>query len=110
MVSTRRRTNSVGASLKCARNKRVNFFYMDASALAKRYTIEPGSVLLDHLFANATPDRLYVFNLGIAEVASLLVRKKNSGLISITTLTQALADLRAQIVTPAVPHKTEAGN
>jgi predicted nucleic acid-binding protein len=76
----------------------VRSFYLDASALAKRYSLELGTPLLNHLFTSVPLDRLYVFNVGMAEVASLLVRKKNADLISTAALTQALADLRVEIV------------
>jgi predicted nucleic acid-binding protein len=78
--------------------KRVRSFYADASALAKRYFPEPGAVLVDHLFANVSQGRLYVLNVGIAEVVSALVRKKNAGQFSPAALRQALANLDTEVV------------
>jgi predicted nucleic acid-binding protein len=86
----------------------MHFFYVDASALAKRYTPELGSPVVDHLFAKVTSDRFYVLGLGIAEVVSLLVRQKNSGKLDATTYTQALVNFRAEILAPAVVHVVEA--
>jgi predicted nucleic acid-binding protein len=80
----------------------VNWFYLDASALAKRYAPEPGSVLVDHLLAGVPAHRLSVFNVSMAEVVSLLVRKRNTGVISTAALSQAVIDLGAEIATTAV--------
>ncbi len=54
----------------------MNFFFLDGSALAKRYVAEPGTPLVDSLLANVSPDRLVVLNVGFAEVVSILVRRK----------------------------------
>jgi hypothetical protein len=71
---------------------------MDASALAKRYAQETGIPLLDHLFTRVTQDRLYLFNVGIAEVFSILVRKKNAGHLSAAAFAQAFLDFGVEIV------------
>jgi len=76
----------------------VHWFYLDASALAKRYVPESGSLLLDHLLTSVPANRLYLFNVGMGEVVSLLVRKRNAGLISTARLSQALADFDTEIV------------
>jgi hypothetical protein len=36
----------------------VNFFYLDASALGKRYALEMGAVLINRLFDSVAKDRL----------------------------------------------------
>jgi hypothetical protein len=60
----------------------VQFFFLDASALAKRYAPEVGTPLINHLLTRVPLDRLYLLNVGMAEVLSLLVRKKNAGQLS----------------------------
>ena len=57
-------------------------FCLDGSALAKRYVPEAGSVLMDFILDNVSEDRLYLLNIGFAEVVSVLVRKKNAGAIT----------------------------
>ena len=47
-------------------------FFMDGSALAKRYVTETGTALVDFLFNNVPADRMVVLNLGFAEVVSVL--------------------------------------
>jgi predicted nucleic acid-binding protein len=76
----------------------VRFFYLDASALAKRYTPETGTALIDQIFAGAGLDRLYVFNVGIAEIVSVFVRKKNAGQLPAAAFTQALVNFGAEIL------------
>lgn len=80
------------------------------SALAKRYTPEPGDVLIDHLFDSVTPERMFVFSLGVAEVVSILVRKRNDKRLSASTFAQAMADFSAEIIHPANLHKVAADN
>jgi predicted nucleic acid-binding protein len=76
-------------------------FYLDASALAKRYAPETGSVLVDAILDKVPGDRIHVLNIGIGEIVSILVRKKNAGVISAAYLGQALLNLEAEIVRPA---------
>jgi predicted nucleic acid-binding protein len=79
----------------------VRCFYLDASALAKRYSLEVGTVLMNHLFAQVAPSRLYVFNVGLAEVASVVVRKRNAGQLTAALCAQTVLDLGAEIVRSA---------
>jgi len=76
----------------------ANSFHMDASALAKRYVPERGFSLINAILDTVSPDRIPVLNIGMGEVVSILVRKRNAGLISAAELAQALADFTAEIV------------
>ena len=38
----------------------MRLFFLDGSALAKRYVAEPGTPLIDFLFDHVSPDRLVV--------------------------------------------------
>jgi predicted nucleic acid-binding protein len=79
----------------------VHDFYWDASALVKRYTLETGIPFVNHLFAHVTSDRMMCLIVGIGEVISILVRKKNASLITDNAFTQALADFRAEVIDAA---------
>ena len=57
----------------------MRFFFLDGSALAKRYVAEPGTPSLDLLFDQVAADRLVVLNVGITEVLSIFSRRKNAG-------------------------------
>jgi predicted nucleic acid-binding protein len=73
-------------------------FCLDGSALAKRYVPEAGSVLMDFILDNVPEDRLYLLNIGFAEVVSVLVRKKNSGTITDGQFGQALLEFEKEII------------
>jgi predicted nucleic acid-binding protein len=76
----------------------VNSFYWDASALAKRYAPEIGTPLVNHLFTYVTPDRMLCLIVGVSEVISIFVRKKNARLITPEAFSQALVDFRTEII------------
>jgi uncharacterized protein len=83
------------------------FFYFDASALAKRYVPEPGTQVINHLFSKRTPSEFLVLNIGMAEIVSLLVRKRNAGKLSPSGFLQCLADLRVEIISQPAFRKLE---
>ena len=79
---------------------RVDF---DASALSKRYVLEPGTAGVHRVFARVPRDRMHVLAAGMGEVASVLVRRRNAGSLSATAFARALAAFRAEVVDdPAV--------
>ena len=49
----------------------ANSFYMDASALAKRYIPEKGSTQVDVILDTVPADRIYLLNIGTGEVIVL---------------------------------------
>ncbi len=79
----------------------MHYFYWDASALAKRYAPEIGTPLVNALFCTASRDRMMCLSVGTGEVISVLVRKKNAGLIPDTVFSQALIDFRAEVLSSA---------
>ena len=76
----------------------ANSFYMDASALAKRYVPEKGSAQIDAILDHVPSNRIRLLNIGAGEVVSILVRKRNAGTLSLVDFGQALADFDAEIV------------
>jgi predicted nucleic acid-binding protein len=83
----------------------MNYFLLDASALVKHYAPEPGTALVDHLFARASRDRLACLMLGAAEVVATLVRKRNGGSLTPAAFTVAMGQLRAEVLNAAVFRK-----
>lgn len=75
-----------------------NSFYMDASALAKRYLLEKGHELVDEIFNNVPSTRIHFLNIGAGEILSVLVRKRNAGNLPIADFQQAVASFDAEIV------------
>jgi predicted nucleic acid-binding protein len=54
----------------------ANSFYVDASSLAKRYVPEKGSAQVHTLLDTLPGNRLYLLNVGVGEIVSILVRKR----------------------------------
>jgi hypothetical protein len=71
---------------------------MDASALAKRYVPEKGVAQVNAILDTVPAERICVLNVGMGEVMSILVRKRNSGAITAAEFTQAAAEFKAEIV------------
>jgi predicted nucleic acid-binding protein len=79
----------------------VNYFYWDASALAKRYAPESGTPLVNYLFANVSLNKMMCLNIGTGEVISIFVRKRNAGIIPDVAFSQAMIDFRAEVIDSA---------
>jgi predicted nucleic acid-binding protein len=86
----------------------VVFVFLDASALAKRYAPEAGTPVVNHLMAKVPSSRWVVLNLGVTEVASLLVRKRNRRQLSAAAFDQAMADFRLEIIAAPAVHQATA--
>lgn len=72
--------------------------YFDASALIKRYTIEPGTPFLNQAFENTPPSRRLCLVLGFLEVVSILVRKKNDSRIDQDQFEQSMSELWGEVM------------
>ncbi len=76
----------------------ANSFYLDASALAKRYAPEKGYLLVNAIINQVRSNRIHFLNIGAGEILSVLVRKRNAGTLSIVDFQQAVASFNAEIV------------
>src|SRR5713226_8680507 len=76
----------------------ANVFYFDASALVKRYTNETGFELINSLFGQVPRNETLCLHLGVLEVFSVLVRKKNAGHFSKPVFDQVLVDFRNEVI------------
>jgi predicted nucleic acid-binding protein len=79
----------------------ANSFYMDASALAKRYIPEKGNELVDEILDSIPSTRIHLLNIEAGEILSVLVRRRNAGTHSIANFEQAVASFDAEIVRAA---------
>ncbi|HQU47269.1 MAG TPA: type II toxin-antitoxin system VapC family toxin [Pirellulales bacterium] len=73
-------------------------FFLDGSALAKRYVPETGSDLMDFIFDSVPEHHIYLVNVGAAEVVSVLVRKRNAGALSVADFNQAILELENEVI------------
>jgi predicted nucleic acid-binding protein len=76
-------------------------FYLDASVLAKRYVVEQGTLVVNHLFRRVARDAMMCLTLGTIEVISVFVRKKNAGVVPDTVFRQAMTDFRSEVMDTA---------
>ena len=76
----------------------ANYFYLDASALVKRYVTEKGTPLLNELFDHAAPRTMMCLHLGTVEAFSILVRKKNAGILPDLAFKQILVEFKKEIL------------
>ena len=79
----------------------MNFFYFDASGIAKRYAVEVGTPLVNYLFANVTSNRMICLTIGACEVVWIFVRKKNRGDITSAVFNQAIVDFQTEVIKAA---------
>jgi len=76
-------------------------FYLDASALAKRYVVEQGTLVVNHLFRRVARDDMMCLTLGTLEVISVFVRKKNASAVPDLVFRQAMTDFRSEVIDAA---------
>ncbi|MDE0400162.1 MAG: type II toxin-antitoxin system VapC family toxin [Candidatus Poribacteria bacterium] len=57
----------------------MNYFWLDASAVVKRYITEVGTANMQYFFTHVRPDRMIICRpITVGEVISIFVRRKNS--------------------------------
>jgi predicted nucleic acid-binding protein len=78
-----------------------HYFYLDASALAKRYVRETGTPVLNQLFRQGSRDHMMCLHLGTMEVISIFVRKRNVQRLTVAAFNQALTDFKQEILDAA---------
>ena len=76
----------------------MQWLYFDASALIKRYSQETGTPLVNEVFRLLPRSRMTCSTLGILEIVSILVRKRNDGRLNQTLFEQAMIEFRAEVI------------
>jgi predicted nucleic acid-binding protein len=76
----------------------VVWVYFDASALVKRYSPEDGTELVNELFHQLPIAQMTCAVIGVLEIISVLVRKRNDGRLSLKLFTQAMLELNKEII------------
>ena len=74
----------------------MHYFFVDASALVKRYHHESGSDVINHLFdtlLHSSPERIAITPLILSETISVLSRKHHGGSIPLDLYQKATARL-----------------
>ena len=76
----------------------MKLVYFDASALAKRYSIEPGTEQIDRIFELIPKEQMNCAGINVGEVVSILVRKHNDGRLSEPAFAKALAEFHREVI------------
>ena len=76
----------------------MDAFYFDASALAKKYSDEPGTETVNRIFEISPRPRLMCLTIGATEIVSILVRKRNDGRLSREAFSQSLMNLYGEVI------------
>jgi predicted nucleic acid-binding protein len=74
------------------------WIYFDASALIKRYSQESGTQLINEAFQRLSPRQMTCSLLGVLEIVSILVRKRNDGRLAQILFEQAMAEFKAEVI------------
>lgn len=72
--------------------------FWDASGLAKRYTAEAGRATVNALFTVVASRDMFLTPLGYAETYSILLRKRNGGILDSRAFAAAINALRAEVL------------
>ncbi len=76
----------------------MQWIYFDASALIKRYSQETGTPLVNEVFRHLPLSRMTCSTMGILEIISVLVRKRNDGRLNRALFEQAMIEFRAEVI------------
>ena len=76
----------------------MNYFWLDANAIVKRYVIEKGSPIINHFFTYISPERMICFFDSMDETRSVIVRKRNRAEITSSQFNQAIQQFEVEIV------------
>ena len=76
----------------------MNYFWLDANAIAKRYVVEKGSSLINHLFSQVDAGRIICLFDSMDEARFVIVKKRNQGVITMNTFNQTIQQFETEIV------------
>ena len=76
----------------------MNYFWLDANAIAKRYVVEKGTPLINYFFTNVSAERIICLFDSMDETRSVIVRYRNRGQITSSRFNQAIQQFEAEIV------------
>ena len=72
--------------------------YFDASALVKRYSSEVDVTLINEIFQQISRNQMTCSTIGVLEMISILVRKRNDGRLPTDLYNQAVLTLNQELI------------
>ena len=76
----------------------MNYFWLDANAIAKRYVEEKGTRLINHFFTRVSAERIICLFDSMDETRSVIVKYRNRGQITASEFNQAIQQFEAEVV------------
>ena len=76
----------------------MNYFWLDANAIAKRYVREKGTTTINLFFTRVSAERMICLFDSMDETRSVIVRKRNRGDITASEFNQAIQQFEAEII------------
>jgi hypothetical protein len=76
----------------------VQWIYFDASALVKHYSVEIGTPLVNEVFRRLPPSQMSCSTIGVLEIVSILIRKRNDGRLDPRLFDQAMLEFKAEVM------------
>ena len=76
----------------------MNYFWLDANAIAKRYVVETGTPLINYFFTNVSAERIICLFDSMDETRFVIVKYRNRGDINLAEFNQAIQQFEAEVV------------
>ncbi|RKU08728.1 hypothetical protein C6502_14235 [Candidatus Poribacteria bacterium] len=76
----------------------MNYFWLDASALVKRYVPEAGTPVVNYFFTRVPLQQMLCLLESVGEIISIFVRRRNGGAITGSDFNQAMLDFRFEVI------------
>ena len=75
----------------------MNYFWLDASALVKRYVAETGTPVVNYFFTRVPLQQMLCLLESVGEIISIFVRRRNGGTITRSGFNQAMLDFHSEV-------------
>ncbi len=75
----------------------MNYFWLDASALVKRYVSEAGTPVVNYFFTRVPLQQMLCLLESVGEIISIFVRRRNGGVINESGFNQAMLNFRFEV-------------
>ena len=76
----------------------MNYFWLDANAIAKRYVVENGTPLIKHFFDNVSAKRIICLFDSMDETRFVIAKKRNEGKITLSEFHKAIQQFEDEVV------------
>ena len=86
----------------------MNYFWLDANAIAKRYVVEKGTPLINYFFTNVSADRIICLFDSMDEARFAIGKHKNRGDITVSEFNQAIRQLGVEVINSSKVLQVEA--